>query len=351
MNALISQMVGYGDTMGSSRCQFYVGAFYPDAAANDRHGNRRVLLAPRHLRSATIPHASSDTPTPTPSPTPSPLQPPVVYFHQARMAASERPGIGTQLDKNKVKVKLDVIEAKSDGQLEAASWLRAMSFYAYPPERKFAGEIHQMMVAEEELKALKAARLAQSLDIKGEERSACIVALVLSQDLVQLGFSLEEIDGDGRLCVCREDGQSEMVVGTLDVHGVRALPGEVLIGSSSNAAYLANVCTAPFMRRQGVGETLLAAARTKAREWGVDDMYVHTQAVNEIALRFYQSHGFVKEKEESANQAHYRGRCLDGIEGRGRTVLLRDNLLWDVGGPSEGWGSMLGCRKVGEEGA
>lgn len=56
-------------------------------------------------------------------------------------------------------------------------------------------------------------------------------------------------------------------------------------------------------------------------------LQVHTMAVNEIAMRFYDTHGFVVEKEESSNQAHYRGRCLDGIEGRGRTVLLRDTRL------------------------
>ena len=56
-------------------------------------------------------------------------------------------------------------------------------------------------------------------------------------------------------------------------------------------------------------------------------MFVHTLAVNEAALRFYGKCGFVVEKEETSNQAHYRGRCLDGIEGRGRSVLLRDTQL------------------------
>ena len=59
----------------------------------------------------------------------------------------------------------------------------------------------------------------------------------------------------------------------------------------------------------------------------MEDLYVHTMAVNEVALCFYERHGFVVEKEESSNQAHYRGRCLDGIEGRGRTLLLRDTRL------------------------
>ncbi len=60
---------------------------------------------------------------------------------------------------------------------------------------------------------------------------------------------------------------------------------------------------------------------------GTEALYVHTMAVNEIAVRFYERAGFVVEKEETSNQAHYRGRCLDGIEGRGRTVLLRDTRL------------------------
>ena len=59
----------------------------------------------------------------------------------------------------------------------------------------------------------------------------------------------------------------------------------------------------------------------------MEELYVHTMAVNEIAVQFYDREGFVVEKEESSNQAHYRGRCLDGIEGRGRTVLLRDTRL------------------------
>ena len=41
---------------------------------------------------------------------------------------------------------------------------------------------------------------------------------------------------------------------------------------------------------------------------------------------FYESLGFRVDKEESSNTAHYRGHCLDGIEGRGRTLLLRNDL-------------------------
>jgi ribosomal protein S18 acetylase RimI-like enzyme len=318
MNVLSSHFVSHVEM---TRLSGYQTKAYCPCVSTFRRTTRNKTVPLRHCNAIVI-SASSDVSSPSPLP---------VHFHQARMAASDRPDARAQHD-SRVKLKYDVLEAKSDSQLEASSWLRAVSFYAYPPERKFAGDIHQMMVAEEELKALKAARLAQSLNKQEQARSACIVVVALVQDLVALGLSPEQIDGDGRLYISSETGGNEkIVVGTLDVHGVRALPGEVLIGSSTNAAYLANVCAAPCVRRLGVGKTLLGAARVKAREWGVDDMYVHTQAVNEIALRFYQRHGFVKEKEETANQAHYRGRCLDGIEGRGRTILLRDTLLWEVG--------------------
>lgn len=39
---------------------------------------------------------------------------------------------------------------------------------------------------------------------------------------------------------------------------------------------------------------------------GVDTLYVHTLAVNEVAQQFYAKHGFVAEQEESSNEAHYR---------------------------------------------
>lgn len=274
--------------------------------------------------------------------------------------------------------------------MEAAAWLRALSFYAYPLERKFAGEvrcrplsvaisfalhhqtlpkdgpqlmdcaertyslprlsleegpchctfvtlplltsppplpspfmpqIHRLMIAEEELKALKAAALNMALDSpNSNERSACLAAMCEAADL---GPS----QNDEPKLVLEDGGIKRVLVGSLDLYAVRAMPGEVLIGASTNAAYLANVCTAPAARRRGVGRVLVRAAREQARRWGVEDLYVHTMAVNEAALRFYEGLGFVIEKEESSNSAHHRGRCLDGIEGRGRTVLLKDMQL------------------------
>ena len=60
-----------------------------------------------------------------------------------------------------------------------------------------------------------------------------------------------------------------------------------------------------------------------ARHAGVGTLYVHLKAVNEIGRRLYESCGFELEKEESSNHAHYRGHCLDGIEGRGRIIVMK----------------------------
>ena len=53
---------------------------------------------------------------------------------------------------------------------------------------------------------------------------------------------------------------------------------------------------------------------------------MHILWVNTAARLFYESLGFRVDKEESSNTAHYRGHCLEGIEGRGRTLLLRNDM-------------------------
>ena len=251
------------------------------------------------------------------------------------------------------------------------------------------------MVAEEEYKLLKLARINRRLDaqkgIDSQERSSCLVALYPADQLAggsedgsepldhrllvdgSLGSSSSSSGGGGgngggngglgrhsspvRGAAAAQAGGPApgqlAVVGTLDLHAVRALPGEVLIGNSQNAAYLANVCSANAARRRGVGAALLQAARKLAVRWGacswagsrtvvahclqsshhswtseqpshccgcpatptptpaptstprpstapdqagVEDLYVHTMAVNEIACSFYERHGFVVEK-------------------------------------------------------
>jgi GNAT superfamily N-acetyltransferase len=186
------------------------------------------------------------------------------------------------------------------------------------------------MIADEEFKALKELRLKRktgegAADGPPAERSACLVAL---RPAAAGGGGGEEAPDDRMLI--SDDGEAQLeVVGTLDLHAARALAGEALIGASANAAYLANVCASPAARRRRVGSALLGEARALARAWGADGLYVHTMAVNEVARGFYARAGFVVECEETSNEAHHRGRCLDGVEGLGRTVLLRDTRLHD----------------------
>ena len=59
---------------------------------------------------------------------------------------------------------------------------------------------------------------------------------------------------------------------------------------------------------------------------GCEALFVHILWVNTKARQFYEAQDFYIDLEESANTAHYRGHCLEGIEGRGRTILLRYDL-------------------------
>jgi hypothetical protein len=64
-------------------------------------------------------------------------------FHQKRFSASEieqKADAGPLTDLQNTGA-LIVRMGNRDDELEAASWLRARSFYAYPEERKFAGEV------------------------------------------------------------------------------------------------------------------------------------------------------------------------------------------------------------------
>ena len=57
-------------------------------------------------------------------------------FHQSLLTATARdPAVAAPLSAVAVR------EAEADEELQAASWLRALSFYRYPEERKFAAQV------------------------------------------------------------------------------------------------------------------------------------------------------------------------------------------------------------------
>lgn len=58
-------------------------------------------------------------------------------FHQSLLVATER----DDSEPLPPLPPLVVRDADTDGELQAASWLRAFSFYRYPEERKFAAEV------------------------------------------------------------------------------------------------------------------------------------------------------------------------------------------------------------------
>ena len=69
-------------------------------------------------------------------------------------------------------------------------------------------------------------------------------------------------------CVVMQSGETEYVVGTLDVTIGIKLPAEELIGKSPDdpklaaveRAYLSNVCVLPEVRRQGIAQHILEQA-------------------------------------------------------------------------------------------
>jgi ribosomal protein S18 acetylase RimI-like enzyme len=265
--------------------------------------------------------------------------PPTAGFHVSRMRAAPP---GTPKPPPLLGLVLRV--ATTDAELAAAAALRAHSFYLYPPDRAFAGRLHQELKTREEYEALVAVRDAsEAAGPAAGSRSACIIALA---PLSAFGPPPPPLPSPSTAHPDPSDpsyphpalhlgpdpacgGAAVAVVGTLDVAYARAVAGEDLVGDAPSAAYMANVCAAPPARRRGIGARLLAAARGAALAWGVDALYVHALAVNEVAARFYGGAGFVVEKAEAPAAAKARGHCLDGVEGLGRAVLWRDGRLRD----------------------
>ncbi len=80
-------------------------------------------------------------------------------------------------------------------------------------------------------------------------------------------YSLSQVILRGQL-QDESEADGEAVIGTLDVHAVKAMKGEVLIGNSKHAAYLANVCVSDEAKRQGVGADMIQSARQISKDWG-----------------------------------------------------------------------------------
>jgi ribosomal protein S18 acetylase RimI-like enzyme len=62
--------------------------------------------------------------------------------------------------------------------------------------------------------------------------------------------------------------------------------------------YVENIAIAPERQGRGLGRRLLAHAEAKARESGLTELRLLTNARMEANIRLYRSHGYVIEREE-----------------------------------------------------
>jgi len=202
--------------------------------------------------------------------------------------------------------------------------VRAWTLKRYPPGREFSVRLDRANVARTE-----AARLEELYAGQPDAfcpREACLVASIADEGIAAELRADAEPGGQGELVGA--DGSA--VVGTLDVsleaHGGGAsvegdqhlFPGTLL------PAYISSMGVVEAARRRGVASALLEGARVAAADLGAAGLFVVTMAVNERARALYASLGFEVVKEESVNLAARRGGCLDGQDGKARTVLLVD---------------------------
>ena len=154
-------------------------------------------------------------------------------------------------------------EAHTDEELWACSRLRAQCFYAYPPEREFAGKVdfsfalgpfcvlldllsfcvqgcaelefgvqlHQVTMAREEFEALRGVRDTRATG-GAPSHAVCLMAVTASSDVPDAS-PLLQIDSatSSSGSVGAPSSSGETVVGSLDLCNVRAVAGEVLIGA------------------------------------------------------------------------------------------------------------------------
>jgi hypothetical protein len=155
-------------------------------------------------------------------------------------------------------------EAVTDEELWACSRLRAQCFYAYPPEREFAGKVqagpspsiftyasgsfmiaavlkaelvmqlHQITMAKEEFEALREVREARATS-SAPAHAVCLMAVTASSNVPDASplLRIEHADSSSNCSSGEPSSGGETAVGSLDLCNVRAVAGEILIGAFS----------------------------------------------------------------------------------------------------------------------
>ena len=232
-------------------------------------------------------------------------------------------------------------------ELRGAAAARALAFYTYPSDRsEFSIRSHRNMRIDAEWDAIADKINGKDVAFR-DTRVACLVAaLELERDgALPPGFAFDGKGLDPAALIPGDEKNGvppRLILGTLDVNQGSKLPAEELAGTfpgpedpvppgtdmgedgkGTNAgestlaeedsgslvegarpiryrrAYLSNVCVLASARRLGLGKKLIEASFELARAWGVEHMYVHVEAENVGAKRFYEAEGFVVESEET----------------------------------------------------
>mmetsp|Transcript_13454 Transcript_13454/g.48943 ORF Transcript_13454/g.48943 Transcript_13454/m.48943 type:complete len:311 (+) Transcript_13454:111-1043(+) len=230
--------------------------------------------------------------------------------HLGRMTATEKDAASDSWQHD---VSVGVVDVRSQPELTSAiAYLRAISFYVLPEDRAWNAPVYHRLKADHEVERL----------VKNKEEGKIEECPIFAT--IRMNSELDETV-DQALQVKLNDGTKVAVVGTMDVtlDRITAVLGKSI--TEKTPSFLSNVCVAPFGRRRGVARKMIEAARRQAHAMGAEALYVEPLAANEQAVRLYEKAGFVLLREESANQAHLRGQCLDGVNGQARVAIFKDS--------------------------
>ncbi|KAF8072392.1 Coatomer subunit gamma [Scenedesmus sp. PABB004] len=242
-----------------------------------------------------------------------------------------------------------VREAETAAELRAAGYLRAHSFYTYPPDRsEFSARMHRRMKGDAEWESV-------TRKVNGTEPSyesmtvVCLVATLPDVPGCPVAErAAAELDPSAKLPADAATGAPpQLVVGSVDVNRGAVLPAEDLVGrlppvrraaaaavaaahggggapprgrpsaqppadrahtpprpraqegQATRRAYLSNVCVASAAQRRGIAAALLTAAEARAAALGVAHLYVHVVHDNAPARGLYARLGYEAEAEET----------------------------------------------------
>jgi len=88
------------------------------------------------------------------------------------------------------------------------------------------------------------------------------------------------------------EGRSELVIGSVDCSVHEMLDSSLTL---RRWVYVSSMAVRNHLRRRGIGEQLLDLGVSHARKiFGVKDMFLHVEELNEGALRLYRRAGFVR---------------------------------------------------------